>query len=1296
VTCATDLTATINTLYKTVSTYDISSTLMLATSYKFTDPDTGPQTATTKFEYSDAANPGLVTRAVPARGNTGGSPDYTYATSFTYGATGPQAGMLLSSTDPLGKIVTYTYDPVGRVTSTVDQLGNAAGGVPADHTWTTRYDDEDRVRFTTRPSPSAGGAPLTSETQYDAAGNATIGIDANGQVTKYLYDSRNLMSETQESPTQWPDPASTPTPLYRTTYTYDDLGLLTRVTRAAADAQNERATDTAYDGLLRVRKETQYPLWPIQTGALVTTYQYDPNNNLASMTNPLAKTTTYGYDVLNRLVSITYTDANTPNVTNAYDRNGNRTSMVDGTGTTTYASDQQGRLTSSTAPNDYGAKTLGYRYDLDGNTAKIIYSDGTAVTYAFDKAGRMSAVTDWASRTTTYTYAADDLVTGMTTINGTNVTNTYDNARRQTQVAHVRSGTTLLQNAYTLDNVGNRTSVQDLLSYSGVSLNLGWGRNDYGQLGDGTTTNRAAPTPVGGLGTVQVFGTGLYHSVAHMPDNSVRTWGRNDQGQLGDGTNVDRLTPAPIPNFPPAGSSVTSISAGANHTVATVSDGMSSSVYAWGNNGSGQLGDGTFTNRNTPVWVTGNTCWCNYGASAGWDHSLTLGNGAVWAWGSNESGQLGDGTTTSRSSMAPVTQAFGYVIQVAAGKSFSLALDQGGNVYAWGKNDSGQLGQGTQINSTTPLPVKGPNGVGFLTGVANVYTYNGFGVGGGGAYSVAVKTDGSVWAWGDNSYGQLGDGTTTTRLFPVRVGGTSFGTVRAISAGSSHVVASKTDGSVWTWGRNDLGQLGRPASETCAGSVSCSTTPTQIAGVSNVGGIFARFDSTLVTTSATTYTRYSYDQLYRLTSDGQALYTYDPVGNRKSITAGGTTTNYSYDKADRITSSPYVVDAAGNMTVRLTTNSADQLTYNQANRLIQYWDPYVWANYYTYDGDGLLTKVLASSGTACCWYWVWDVRNAHVLENAYGSYKYVWGLGPLYQTDYYGNPTVMHEDVQVSVRSLTDSNGNVTQTYQRDAFGRRTSTSGGSSQPFDFTGEIRDFNTGLLFLRSRFYDAEIGRFLSRDSFGGGASRSQTQNRYSYAANNPASMRDPSGHDAELDAGTGGGCMADCWSDTTAATVSAKSPFTFDGTACDNFGVGITGCNSLGVLAEPQTQTVISTWTPLGPVVPPILRAQASDGEKSSSASAAKPGFPFGPGAGKKHIPEAVKEAERAATSGACRFCGVQTTRSVGPTQENMDHAWPRVRGGGTSADNIQLLCRSCNLKKGAKATLEFLDWRRRE
>ncbi len=272
VNCSTNLSGVLNTTYATDLTYDAATqTKLELVTRKYTDPDLGLLTAVTKFEYGDAQNPGLVTKVIPPRGNTGGSPDYTYATTFAYFGSGPKAGLLQSVTDPVGNQTTYDYDAAGRRTSMVDPNGNAPGGVPSEHTWNTEYDAEDRVRFVRAPAPVAGGSPLTTEFRYDAVGNRITVIDANGQVTRYFYDERDSLATVQQSPSVWTNPAVTPSPLYETVYQYDHVGNLTRVIRASGDATYERVVDYAYDGLNRLRRETQYPSWPTTTPTLVTT-----------------------------------------------------------------------------------------------------------------------------------------------------------------------------------------------------------------------------------------------------------------------------------------------------------------------------------------------------------------------------------------------------------------------------------------------------------------------------------------------------------------------------------------------------------------------------------------------------------------------------------------------------------------------------------------------------------------------------------------------------------------------------------------------------------------------------------------------------------------------------------------------------------------------------------------------------------------------------------------------------------------------------------------------------------------
>lgn len=456
VTCATDLSAVSNT-YIADYAYDAAGANLLAATTRYTDPDTGAKTAVTKYEYADVANPGLVTRVIPPRGNTGPSPDYTYASALTYYTTGSKAGQLMEVTDPLGNKTSYDYDAVGHLISVVDPLGNAAGGVPTEHTTGYTYDKEDRLRFVTQPAPTAGGAPLVSETRYDEVGKPVVRIDANGQVTTYAYDERNSLFQVKESPNVWTNPASPPAGVITTDYTYDSGGNVTRVTRAKGDGTYERATDYAYDGRGLARQETQYPAWPSTSGPLVASTAFDPTGNLLTSVDPLGQTTTFAHDAHNRLTGINYSDAGTPDAAYGYDAHGARTSMTDGTGATSYTYDEADRLITVTSP---GPKTVGYRYDLDGNRTKLIYPDATAVTYTFNKASQLASLLDWASRSVTYTYTPDGLVSTATNPNASLTTYSYDNARRLVDIAHTKSGGQAIDRfLYGLDAVGNVTNV---------------------------------------------------------------------------------------------------------------------------------------------------------------------------------------------------------------------------------------------------------------------------------------------------------------------------------------------------------------------------------------------------------------------------------------------------------------------------------------------------------------------------------------------------------------------------------------------------------------------------------------------------------------------------------------------------------------------------------------------------------------------------------------------------------------------------------------------------------------------
>jgi alpha-tubulin suppressor-like RCC1 family protein len=274
------------------------------------------------------------------------------------------------------------------------------------------------------------------------------------------------------------------------------------------------------------------------------------------------------------------------------------------------------------------------------------------------------------------------------------------------------------------------------------------------------------------------------NSVFLSTSGSVSGWGYNGVGELGDGTLTDRLSAVQVPNL----TGVIAVSAGLDHSLAVRADGT---VWAWGANGYGQLGDGSTTTRRSPVRVPGLTGVT--AVAAGAYQSLALrSDGTVWSWGFNALGQLGDGTTTDRRLPVAVS-GLTNVKAVATGVFHNVALKNDGTVWTWGWNGTGQLGNGTATDRLTPIRVTS------LSGMTSVSA---------GAYHTVASrgSDGTVWAWGWNGYGQLGEATTVDHATPTIVAGLTG--VVSVSAGYLHNVALTGDGRVFAWGWNGTGQLG--------------------------------------------------------------------------------------------------------------------------------------------------------------------------------------------------------------------------------------------------------------------------------------------------------------------------------------------------------------------------------------------------------------------------------------------------------------------------------------------------------
>ena len=279
---------------------------------------------------------------------------------------------------------------------------------------------------------------------------------------------------------------------------------------------------------------------------------------------------------------------------------------------------------------------------------------------------------------------------------------------------------------------------------------------------------------------------GWHHTIAFRADGTVWAWGKNADAQLGDGTTTQRDSPVKIIAYTSVGSTIPasnwmSVTAVAAGSSHSAAIVASGDLWVWGSNLHGKIGDGRTTQRVSPLAIDAFAS-----AALGPEHTVAVkSDGTLWSWGWNFFGQLGDGTTTDRST--PVQIGAGFA-SAATNNVHTVAVKTDASLWAFGSNFYGQLGDGTTNNSATPVRI----GTGFVSAAAGFF------------HTVAIKSDGSLWAWGRNHLGQLGDGSTNDRMSPVQIG-TGFATV---AAGGNRTVAIKTDGSLWAWGDNVLGQLG--------------------------------------------------------------------------------------------------------------------------------------------------------------------------------------------------------------------------------------------------------------------------------------------------------------------------------------------------------------------------------------------------------------------------------------------------------------------------------------------------------
>jgi RHS repeat-associated protein len=410
----------------TTMTYDSRGNL-LTTSRPLTGTS---QVATTTLTYGDATHSGDVTATTDAGGNV----SHTIYDQF---------GNVMASTDPAGDTRTVTYDIIGRQTSSVAPNGNVSGANPASFTTTNTY--------------NAVGLPVkvvdplgrTTTYTYDANRNRKSVTDANGHVTTFTSDADNETTVVTR-----PDGST-----QKTAYDGDGNAV------SQVDGLGNTTTYT-FDALNRVASVKD----PLNRA---TTHTYDGAGNPKTIVDTQSQTTSYGYDAANRLTSITYSDGKTPNVSLAYDADGQRTSMTDGTGTSTYTYDSLRRLTSSVTG---AGGQVTYGYDLRGLVTSLVYPGGMhTVTRGYDNAGRLTSVTDWLAHTTTFTYDADSNLRGQAYPNATQAARTYDAADQLASIGDKQGTNTFLSISYQRDGIGQITQESDTKdTYDANDRQVGW------------------------------------------------------------------------------------------------------------------------------------------------------------------------------------------------------------------------------------------------------------------------------------------------------------------------------------------------------------------------------------------------------------------------------------------------------------------------------------------------------------------------------------------------------------------------------------------------------------------------------------------------------------------------------------------------------------------------------------------------------------------------------------------------------------------------------------------------------
>jgi RHS repeat-associated protein len=998
--------------------------------------------------------------------------------------------------DPQGHVISHVYDSVGNLEKVIDPLLNE---------WEFAYDDSGDVTSSTDPL----GNPISIT--YNAEHLPTTITDANGNVTTLTYDDDgNLTSVTDplDNVTTYTydddgNVLSMTNPLDQTeTYTYDAEG--NRITRTDAlnntwhwtyDAAgrmtsetdpNDNTTEYIYNIAGRLRhirdallQETEIlqdtpghlvmvedplghatfwgyddrglPVSKEDSAGKVTTYTYDANRNMTSRTDPLGHVTTYTYDENNLLASITDPEGGTTSYT--YDSAGRLASEEDPLGhTTSYEYDDAGRLTSKTLPND-GVFT--YTYDENGNllseTAPLLHT----TTYLYDALNRRTRVTDPLLHWTAYNY--DDAGRLVEVANPLDYTTSY----AYDAAGHLTSITDPVDNvrSFGYDDAGNRTTSTDPL---GRTTTFGY---------DALNRVVSVTDPLDNT-TTYTYDAARRQTAVTRPSDNATTYTYDERDLL---TSVqDALLHTTSYAYDDAGrrismtdprDSLTSYGYDDADRLTTITDALDG-VVTFTYDDAGQQTAATNPNGNTTTYTyddLGNVL------------TMTDPLERVYSNAYDIAGRLSS-TTDARD----IVVEYDYD---DANRLTSITYPNGSVVYAYDA-----VNRRTSMVDPTGTTAWGYDTASRVTSVESPQGTVGY------AYNDAGQRTGMTLP---------GDRTATYEYDDAgRVSGLTDWESRTVTFGydedGNRTSVARPNEVDTVYGYDDAGRL-TSVVHTGPGGPLRSFSYT----------LDANGNRTEATSEGGTET-YTLDELNRISSavypnDDEVSYTYDANGNRLTKTVNGVTTDYTYDDANQLLSdgsTDYTYDENGN----LVAADDDTFTWDYADRLTGATVGEIDTSY-AYDGDGTrITKTVDEVPTT----YLWDRECCLPQMVDDGTNAYLHAEGTVAQIDDADDPAYLLDDGLGSVRGLTDDGGDLTGTADYDVFGQARAMWGASSV-FGFTGEQFDSETGFTFLRARYLDPRLGRFLSTDSVQPNAPGTQGYNPYAYVANNPTTWVDPSGH-----------------------------------------------------------------------------------------------------------------------------------------------------------------------------------------